>query len=359
MSLLDANMTAFQDSYFLLLSMGFFILAGNTAYPIFLRIIIWGIYRVLPRDGFWRFDPETLEFLLTHPRRCYTNLFPSRHTWWLGGCLIALNAFDWAMFEILNIGNANFTEPLGTKIEVLDGLFQALAVRSGGFYVVTITNTRIALQMLYVIMMYISVYPVAITMRNSNVYEERSLGIYAEDIDEDENSGVDRRNKVTSKSGSRNKRGVRGRLRRIATAAQAPRRQLRSHFVRQQLRAQLSHDAWWIALAIFLIMIVEGARFESNPTVFSCFNVIFEVVSGYGCVGISTGVPWAAYSFCGAWHSLSKLILTAVMIRGRHRGLPVAIDHAVQLPGQSLWLAEEDDGRRRLERSWTLREGQA
>lgn len=30
-------------------------------------------------------------------------------------------------------------------------------------------------------MMYISVYPVVITMRHSNIYEERSLGVYAED----------------------------------------------------------------------------------------------------------------------------------------------------------------------------------
>jgi hypothetical protein len=30
-------------------------------------------------------------------------------------------------------------------------------------------------------MMYISVYPVVITMRHSNVYEERSLGVYADD----------------------------------------------------------------------------------------------------------------------------------------------------------------------------------
>jgi Trk-type K+ transport system membrane component len=34
---------------------------------------------------------------------------------------------------------------------------------------------------MFVIMMYISVYPVVITMRHSNVYEERSLSIYADD----------------------------------------------------------------------------------------------------------------------------------------------------------------------------------
>ena len=36
--------------------------------------------------------------------------------------------------------------------------------------------------------------------------------------------------------------------------------------------------------------------------------------------------------FVGTWSTLSKLVICAVMIRGRHRGLPVAIDRAVMLP---------------------------
>lgn len=40
----------------------------------------------------------------------------------------------------------------------------------------------------------------------------------------------------------------------------------------------------------------------------------------------------ANYSFSGALHPLSKLIICLVMLRGRHRGLPVAIDRAVMLP---------------------------
>ncbi|KAL2045367.1 hypothetical protein ABVK25_012168 [Lepraria finkii] len=91
-----------------------------------------------------------------------------------------LNCTDWAAFEVLNIGNPTVSSlPHGARS--LDGLFQAFAVRSGGFYVVPIANLRIGLLILYVIMMYISVYPVVITMRSSNVYEERSLGIYVDD----------------------------------------------------------------------------------------------------------------------------------------------------------------------------------
>ena len=98
---------------------------------------------------------------------------------------------------------------------------------------------------------------------------------------------------------------------------------------------------------MFLITIIETGQFHRDPVVFSIFNVVFEVISAYGCVGISVGVPWNAYSFCGAWHTGSKLVLCAVMLRGRHRGLPVAIDRAILLPSATLGWAEEEDAQRR------------
>lgn len=95
---------AFQDSIFMLISMGLFILAGNTAYPIFLRGAVWTMWKILPdNDDYWKDDRDTLRFLLDHPRRCYTNMFPAQHTWWLGLALITLNGIDWAAFGILNV----------------------------------------------------------------------------------------------------------------------------------------------------------------------------------------------------------------------------------------------------------------
>jgi len=239
------------------------------------------------------------------------------------------------------IGNANLSLPSGTR--AIDGLFQAFAVRSGGFYVVPIPSLRIGLLVLYVIMMYISVYPVVITMRNSNVYEERSLGIYADDPIAAQDPQKDEEEAI-------NKPGSYGAVKRRMTSQQGS-RESRGYFVRQQLRGQLAHDLWWIVLAVLFINMIETGSFERDPINFSVFNYIFEIISAYGTVGISVGVPNQAYSFCGAWHTASKLILCAVMIRGRHRGLPVAIDRAVLLPGEHLGVAEEEDAQIRLDRS--------
>lgn len=128
MSLLDANMVPFQSAYFVLITMGLMILAGNTAYPIFLRFIFWSILcilRLTTRPEVLSHFKLTLEFILKYPRRVYTNLFPSRATWWLLFMLICLNCVDWVAFELFNIGNP-VIESIPTGPRVLDGLFQAL-----------------------------------------------------------------------------------------------------------------------------------------------------------------------------------------------------------------------------------------
>lgn len=319
-----------------LITLGFLILAGNTLYPCFLRFIIWTMRMMIPDRPAWKSWRLTLDFILEHPRRVYTNLFPARHTWYLLGTIIILNGIDWAGFEVLSIGNKEI-EALPSKYRVLDGLFQALAVRAGGFYVVTIADLRQGLLILYVLMMYVSAYPVLLTIRNTNVYEERSLGIYANDESE-EPANTSRSNVLMDI--------IRQHMGRPTLTESS-----RGYFVHQQLRSQLSHDIWWIALAVLFIAIAESDHYKNQPVAFSTFNIIFEVVSAYGCVGVSVGYPGKNYSFCGAWHTISKLILAAVALRGRHRGLPVAIDKAIMLPSESLAWAEEEDAAMRRERT--------
>ena len=57
----------------------------------------------------------------------------------------------------------------------------------------------------------------------------------------------------------------------------------------------------------------------------------------------------ANYSFSGAFRPLSKLIVCAVMLRGRHRGLPVAIDRAVILPFEFRDAASEENNEKQQE----------
>jgi Trk-type K+ transport system membrane component len=366
MSLLDASVVSFitsllilpadriqipfQRSVFFLSVMGILMLAGNTAcviqfgsthndsandrrYPVLLRSILRATLYLLPNNDQYRSWRETIDFVLRYLRRVYTSLFPSVQTWWLFFILAIFNAIDWTGFEILNRNNPLVTAiPIGYRL--LDGLFQSLAVRSSGFAILPIGSLAVGLQALYIMMMYISAFPVGlqalyimmmyisafpvvITMRNSNVYEERSLGIYAQDIKEDQRE-----------QGFRTPSSV---------------RKTRMYFVRTQIQRQLGHDLWFVIACMIIIVWIETDSYEKDPITYSIFSIIFEAVSAYGCVGLSIGLPNQDYSFCGAWHASGKLVLCALMLRGRHRGLPVTIDEAIQLPGDRESMLEEED----------------
>ncbi|KAK4058039.1 hypothetical protein OIO90_000778 [Microbotryomycetes sp. JL221] len=307
MSTIDQSMIPFQDAYLLIIVVSLLILMGNTAFPIFLRLCIWILSKVVPRGSQTR---ETLQFLLDHPRRCFIYLFPSHQTWFLVFVLIVLNSIDWVSFLVLDIGNPEIEQiPVGTRI--IDGLFQSFAVRAAGFTIVGLANVAPALQMLYVVMMYVAVYPIALSVRSSNVYEEKSLGMYDEDNESEMEAEFAKNHSATK-------------------------------YIGYHARKQLAFDMWWLVLGLWLLCIIERTQIvdEIKPEI-TIFSLMFEVSSAYGTVGLSLGTPRQNTSLAGVLRTLSKLVLCAIMIRGRHRGLPIAIDRAVLLPSELSKLGDE------------------
>ncbi|KAG6828526.1 hypothetical protein H0H92_007654 [Tricholoma furcatifolium] len=303
-SLVDHSMVPFQTAYPMVFLLAFLILAGNTAYPVLLRFTIWVLTKCVRKTS--RAN-ETLHFLLDHPRRCYLLLFPSHQTWFLFTVVFALTMTDWFFFMVLDIGNP-VTEaiPLGTRFVV--GLFQGIAVRSAGFSAVNVAGLAAGVQVLYVVMMYISVYPIAMSVRSTNVYEEQSLGIFPADDETDEMNFDPTGHRMT----------------------------VWSRYLALHARKQLAYDMWWLGLAVFIICINERRNLAdpAKAVWFNIFSVVFDVVSAYGTVGLSLGTPNNNFSFSGEFKPLSKFIICLVMIRGRHRVLPVAIDRAVMLPSE-------------------------
>ena len=97
------SMVSFGSAVFPLLLMTFLIIIGNTGFPCMLRFVIWFTSKLVPRGtGLW----EELQFLLDHPRRCFTLLFPRAATWWLFAILIALNAVDLIFFVVLDVSSS-------------------------------------------------------------------------------------------------------------------------------------------------------------------------------------------------------------------------------------------------------------
>ncbi|ODV97691.1 hypothetical protein PACTADRAFT_83126 [Pachysolen tannophilus NRRL Y-2460] len=291
----DSMMSFYENVYVLLMS-SFFIVVGNTGFPVMLRFIIWLFFKISPPLSLMR---ESLGFLLDHPRRCFTLLFPSVPTWWLFSTLVLLNGTDLVLFFILDLNNKTLTT-IPTGFRIIDGLFQAISTRTAGFTVVNLADLHPSVQVSYMLMMYISVLPLAISIRRTNVYEEQSLGVYSTPKDDDEKDN-------TTKT-----------------------------FIGTHLRKQLSFDLWFIFLGLFIICIVEGSRLESGDINFTIFQILFEIVSAYSCVGLSLGYPNTDTSFCAQFSTISKLVIIFMMVRGRHRGLPYALDRAILLPSDKL-----------------------
>ncbi|KAG8167294.1 hypothetical protein KVR01_002983 [Diaporthe batatas] len=439
LTLLDAGIAAFESAWFLLVVTVFLMLAGSAAFPAFLRLILWIMSQVLKygtSEGDYAITKETLDFTLKYPRRVYTMLFPSKPTWLLVAMLVVLVAADWVALLVLSIGNSALdTNPSGER--VFNMLFQSISIWSGGFAIIPPSIAYFDIQVLWLVIMYLETYPGTITMRNSNVYEERSLGIYAGDDEPDSDEKMDpgkgesaqlaaqsllavpqgnngpfsptsafsqtsnlstRSIKKLAQVGRRGTAFVGRQIQRRMTGFQgvgvsAPRRPgrvnggaSRSTFfhgsspipsnsssttiasisttnegevdlVSQHVRSQLSHDIWWMALAMFLIAVIETKHSILDPETYSVFNIMFEVVSGYTNIGLSLGLPNQAYSFSGGLYTGSKIVMVLVMIRGRHRGLPVALDRAVRLPKEQLDDEEEEDAeiRRAISRDTSVR----
>ncbi|KAF7117454.1 hypothetical protein CNMCM5793_006399 [Aspergillus hiratsukae] len=189
-----------------------------------------------------------------------------------------------------------------TFIWLVNGLFQITSRGTAGFSVTSLANIHSAIQVSFLVMMYISAFPTAIAMRETNVYEERSLGVYEHDS--------------YSEAGSRN-----GKHTGLAV----------------HIQRQLGFDLWYVMLGLFLVAIAEGGRLQkpTDDPAFSLFPALFEIVSAYGTVGLALGYPETETSLCAQFSWVSKLAIVAMQLRGRHRGLPYALDHAILLPCES------------------------
>lgn len=199
---------------------------------------------------------------------------------------------------------------LSAGLKILQGVFQAFSTRTAGFSCVNLSLLHPGVQTSYMIMMYISIFPIAISVRRTNVYEEKSLGIYhggeeGHTGDADESAGS-------------------------------------LSYVGAHLRRQLSFDLWYIFIGFFILSISEGSRIQAND--FSMFAVLFEIVSAYGTVGLSLGYTGVNASLSSQFTVVGKLVIIAMQIRGRHRGLPYGLDRAVLLPSEHRFRAEAEGG---------------
>jgi Trk-type K+ transport system membrane component len=101
-------------------------------------------------------------------------------------------------------------------------LFQAASSRHTGTSTFNLAAVNPAVQFSLLVMMYIPIFPIAISIRASNTYEEKSLGIYGLKEDIDESKGTT--------------------------------------YVMMHMQNQLAFDLWYIFRGFFCICIAEADK---------------------------------------------------------------------------------------------------
>ncbi|KAF0932637.1 hypothetical protein E2562_011943 [Oryza meyeriana var. granulata] len=280
----NESMAVFSSNNGLLLLLTCQILAGSTLFPVFLRLVIWA------SRGLRLAKAEEPDFIMNNTRAVgFNHLLPNTKTAFLAALEIALVAMTVMLFCCLNWDSAVFAG-LTSLQKITNALFMAVNARQAGENSIDCSLVAPAALVLFMVMMYTP-----------------ALTKFFSACEDHKQSGPEHNN--------RTKKG--------------------NAFVKMMTLSPLALNA----AVIMLICITERRSISTDPLNFSTFNIIFEVISAYGNIGLSTGCSCSRllqlllhpekkgivchekpYSFSGWWSDPGKLVLVLVMLYGRLRG---------------------------------------
>jgi len=298
--LTPSSVMDYVNSPVLLTTVGTLILLGNTGLPIMVRYLAytWS-QQQRPQSEHKR----VLDFLLEHPRRCFTHMFPAVHTLWLLLVVVALNIIGTVVLLVQDWDSPAF-KGLHAGGKIGNALFQTVSTRTAGMNSINIAQLSQGTTFFMAVMMYFSTTPTVVTMRLSAAAHELDITGRVEGVEEA-----------------------------VITAENS---------LKGQARRYLTQDATYLLVICFLICCLEQdsfARAAKHPspdsdgiyTDFGFFKVLFEILSAYGTCGLSLGFENQTFSFSGVWCGASQMLLVFTMILGRLRGLPDSIDASVRM----------------------------
>lgn len=302
---LPDNLIQLNDDYFTLGIIMILILIGNTAYPILFRFVAYVLHRRQPNN-------LARQYLLDHPRRVYTLMFPTLHTRILIMCIIGFTLAEFICFLSLDFNKEYFLQfPPTTR--ALIGIFQSISTRSAGFNAIDMSQVAPAMSFLICILMYVSAMPIIAGLRNATTQTKQEGDLQLQEELQGEELGE--------------------------CADIEGRKQVSSYGVSGQVADVLQKNGFTLLVCLFILCVSEAddlvlvlpANQVSDKARFGIFALIYEVSSAYGNVGLTLGVPGTLPALSGGFSVVGKLVIIFLMLAGRHRGLPSSVDSAVSL----------------------------
>eukprot|EP00252_Welwitschia_mirabilis_P005980 TRINITY_DN16597_c0_g2_i3.p1 TRINITY_DN16597_c0_g2~~TRINITY_DN16597_c0_g2_i3.p1 ORF type:complete len:573 (-),score=25.41 TRINITY_DN16597_c0_g2_i3:211-1848(-) len=231
---------------------------------------LWALVWMFTRLSRDEKKQKTHENILNNGWKTYEHIFPGRLSFWLVVSNMAMLTGGSIVLCLMQ-WHEDIFEGLDVQHKVAVSLFQSLSVRHAGENVVNPGLIHPAVVLLYIILMYIPAYP-----------------LYCKSEDE--------------------------------------------HCSKIEVDKRVLKDATYLLIPVFLLCITERDKVVSDPLNFKILNIVFEVVSGYGNVGMSIGYSCAllgrigerqdsctdvGLSLSAKFSAVGKLIIIIVMLFGR------------------------------------------
>ncbi|XP_057248252.1 cation transporter HKT1;3-like [Beta vulgaris subsp. vulgaris] len=249
------------------------IFLGNTLYPLFLRLVIWVLERFTKKKEF--------DYMLNNCEELkFVHLLSSKKTWFLSATTLAFLVLQLVVFCCME-WNSGVMEDMNSYQKFVGSLFQTSNTRYSGEAIVDFSLLSPAVLVLFTIMMYLPPYTSFLP------------------IGQDEQQQAPEKDRRMKK--------------------------LKKNMIDNLLFSQLSY----LVIFVVVICITERKSLEEDPLNYNVVNIVFEVISAYGNVGLSTGYSCKrrlktydsceekVYGFSGRWSDGGKVALILVMFFGR------------------------------------------
>ena len=255
-------------------------MSGNIMIPIIVRIFVFVLHRLFEPRSQNFVKPKPLLYILKAPTRMSLYFFSATQTKLLFVVQLLLIFLQMSFFVLFNTDDS------------ISGLYVGFAhssfTRTAGFTIVNLRDINPAINMTYILSMFISAYPIVILrkLRDNVVYQTSGL--------------LPAQSNVTT-------------------------------ILQYFKNLFFSHVIWWYTISMIIMAIYSMTTTTASNNL---IDVLFEVSSALGTVGMSMGSYKSCASFSADLPVTGQLIICVVMILGRHRGFPT---HCYPLDYYKIW----------------------
>jgi Trk-type K+ transport system membrane component len=110
--------------------------------------------------------------------------------------------------------------------------------------------------------------------------------------------------------------------------------------IKQQFSKKfLFRHTFFLIFGLVLLSYSEDSLMKTGKYKVNLFYIAFEMISAYGSVGLSLGIPGQLYCLVGQMSGFGKFVIVLIMFLGKHRGLPNQNDEVINFSFNSFQYA--------------------